>query len=160
MEYHRTRKHEEKGCKKTVLPTEVAVLQPDVAQQAVCDPGQRHDRLHVVGHFYKGQEKGQQIQGIVEPVVSKIPYILPAAQLHGKVRPEIAGPIKFLPEILRKYNVLGEPVGLRSRQIPSAYLHQSEKDRYNCKYQWKQNFPAAFHLLHHWNSLRYRLVCL
>ena len=52
-----------RAAKKAVLPTEVAVLQPDVAQQAVCDPGQHHDRLHVVGHFYKGQEKGQQVQG-------------------------------------------------------------------------------------------------
>src|SRR5699024_6833468 len=129
MEYDRPRHDHDERSKKAFFLPKIFPEKPQITKQAVCDPCRKHHTLHINCHIHERKQIRKKIQWIIESIVSKIVDILPSSDLHGKIREKISRFIKALPEIFRKYNMLGQPVCLRTRQISSAYLHQKKQYR-------------------------------
>ena len=69
----------------------------------------------MITHFYKGQQVRKPENRTVQSVISKMIDVLSASYIKGKFREEISRIVKLLPEIVRKYAVLADPIYFRTK---------------------------------------------
>ncbi len=102
------------------------VAKPPVEKPRHGEQNQNGQSLNIGHHRDEGHEVARENQRIEHPVIRKVVSVLAGAHLRQKLRNQISGLVKMLPEHIRQHAVLALPVD----DGPVAVSHGESADNY------------------------------